>query len=189
VTRLRPIAILFTALALALAAPATSAAAASNGSDSLLAPISACSGQTKPQISVAAQQRAMRCLTNFARHASGLQPLASASALARAAGHKAADILGCNEFSHEACGREFTYWMQRFGYLRDGCWRAAENIAWGTRDLAAPRAIFRSWLESPGHRENILGPYAQIGIGLRLGTLEDNPGAHVWVEEFGSHTC
>jgi uncharacterized protein YkwD len=131
----------------------------------------------------------MRCLTNYARRASGLDPLRPAPPLNRAAGHKAADILGCDEFSHEACGREFTYWMQRLGYLRGGCWRAAENIAWGAGDLAGPRAIFRSWLRSPGHRENILGPYVQLGIGLRLGNLEGNRGAHVWVEEFGSHAC
>ena len=51
------------------------------------------------------------------------------------------------------------------------------------------RAIFRAWLHSPGHRENILGPYGQIGIGLRSGSLEGNRDAHVWIQEFGSHSC
>jgi uncharacterized protein YkwD len=174
---------------LAVPAPAAAAAPAANGADPLLAPASACPGQTKPRIPVAAQERAMRCLTNFARRASGLAPLRSAPPLNRAAAHKTADILRCDAFSHEACGREFTYWMQRFGYLREGCWQAAENIAWGTGEFAGVRAIFRSWLASSGHRENILGSYAQIGIGLRLGDLEGNHGAHVWVEEFGSHNC
>ena len=36
------------------------------------------------------------------------------------------------------------------------------------------RSIFRSWMHSPGHRENILGPYEEIGIGLRIGRLEGN---------------
>ena len=79
--------------------------------------------------------------------------------------------------------------MQQFGYLRGGCWRAAENIAWGTSEVGTVRAIVNAWLHSAGHRENILGPYAEIGIGLRIGALEGHPGAHVWVQEFGSHTC
>ena len=87
---------------------------------------------------------------------------------------KAADILRCDEFSHEACGREFTYWIERFGYLGGGCWRAGENIAWGTGSVGSVRAIFRAWLHSSGHRENILGPFTQLGIGLRVGKLEGN---------------
>jgi uncharacterized protein YkwD len=171
---------------MAAAAPAASGA----GLERLIAPVSICPHQTEPAAPIAVQQRAMRCMTNFARHGSKLGPLGAVPALSRAAAHKAGDILRCDDFSHEACGREFTYWMQRFGYLGPGgCWRAAENIAWGTGEFGSVRTIFRSWIHSPGHRENILGPYAQIGIGLRLGNLEGSSGAHVWVEEFGSHAC
>lgn len=131
----------------------------------------------------------MRCMANYARRASGLEPLTAVPPLNRAADRKAGDIIRCEEFSHEACGREFTYWMARVGYLGDGCWRAAENIAWGTASFASVRAIFRSWIGSNGHRENILGPYAQTGIGLRIGRFQSFRGAHVWVQEFGSHDC
>lgn len=124
----------------------------------------------------------MLCLTNFARHAEGLPALAASQALHRAAVHKDADILGCDEFSHEACGRPFTYWIERFS----DCRAAAENIAWGTGSLGGVRAIFSAWMHSPGHRENILGPYARIGIALRLGDLEGNGGAHVWTQDFGA---
>jgi uncharacterized protein YkwD len=41
-------------------------------------------------------------------------------------------------------------------------------------------------MNSSGHRENILGPYRDIGIGLRIGILGDVHGAHVWTQEFGS---
>jgi hypothetical protein len=34
--------------------------------------------------------------------------------------------------------------------------------------------------------ENILGPYEEIGIGLRVGGLEGNAGAHVWAQDFGA---
>lgn len=124
----------------------------------------------------------MLCLVNRARQARGLDPLAAPPSLARAADRKSADILRCDEFSHEACGREFTYWIERVGYR--GCGEG-ENIAYGSGSYAPPRSIFRMWMRSAGHRENILGAYDDIGIGLRVGTLEGNGGAHVWTQEFG----
>jgi len=148
----------------------------------LIAPASACPDQTDPGAPPAAQVKAMRCLTNFARRGRGLPPLAASAPLNGAASHKSADILRCDEFSHEACGREFTYWVERSGY-RGGC--LAENIAWGSGPLGSVRSIFSNWMRSPGHRENILGPYAEIGIGLRVGRLDGYGGAHVWTQSFG----
>jgi len=181
----RPFAVALAALALLAAAPAAGAA----NLDRLLAPASACPHQTDLGDSAATQRRAMLCMTDFARTHTSRGALRSVPSLARAAGRKSADILRCDEFSHEACGREFTYWMRRFGYLRGGCFGAGENIAWGTGSLGTVRSIFRAWLHSSGHRENILGPYADIGVGLRVGTLEGNRDAHVWTEEFGTHRC
>lgn len=59
----------------------------------------------------------------------------------------------------------------------------------GSGGYATPRTIFEMWMHSPGHRENILGPYRDTGLGLKLGTLEGFRGAHVWTEEFGSRAC
>jgi uncharacterized protein YkwD len=142
-----------------------------------------CPGQNDAGASAAAQERAMLCLVNGARKQRGLDPLAAPASLARAAGRKSADILRCDEFSHEACGREFTYWIERVGYR--GC-REGENIAYGSGDYAPPRVIFRMWMRSAGHRQNILGTYEDTGIGLQVGRLEGNDGAHVWTQEFGS---
>lgn len=128
----------------------------------------------------------MLCLVNHARTARGLSSLRKLTSLTRAAEHKSADILRCGEFSHEACGRPFTYWMDRVGY--QGC-SEGENIAWGSGSLGTPRSIFRAWMHSQGHRENILGAYEDTGIGLRIGSLEGFSGAHVWTEEFGSRHC
>ena len=42
-----------------------------------------------------------------------------------------------------------------------------ENIAWGTLWLGTPRSIVKAWMESPGHRANILnGSYRYTGIGI-----------------------
>jgi uncharacterized protein YkwD len=142
-----------------------------------------CSAGTGLEAPAAVQEEAMLCLVNSARRARGLPELTAGAALARAAGHKSADIIRCDEFSHEACGREFTYWIERFGF--HGC-ASAENIAWGGGSLGGVRSIFRLWMHSSGHRENILGPYEEIGLGLRVGRLEGNGGAHVWTQDFGA---
>ncbi len=166
---------------------AAPASAAATPISRLIAPASSCSGQGMTDRSVTEQERTMLCMTNFARGRVGLRPLGSPRELAGAAAGKAGDILGCDEFSHEACGREFTYWIERSGYLESSCWRAGENIAWGTGRLGTVRSIFDAWMHSPGHRENILGRYSQIGIGLEVGTLDGHDGTAVWVQEFGSH--
>jgi uncharacterized protein YkwD len=155
----------------------------------LVAPDSACPGQLNGNAPAAAQERAMRCLVNYAREKRGLDPLATVPLLTRAAGRKSGDILRCDEFSHTACGREFTYWMERTGYIGGGCWQAGENIAWGTGSLGTPRSIFKSWLGSAGHRRNILGSFEDIGIGLQVGELEGVRGAHVWTQQFGTRGC
>jgi uncharacterized protein YkwD len=145
-----------------------------------------CPGQSKLHASFAAQERTMLCLVNRARRSNGLAPLVAVEALDRAADSKSADIIRCGQFNHEACGREFTYWMTAYGY--EGC-ALGENIAWGSGKLGTPGAIFRAWMKSPGHRSNILGPYAETGIGLRIGRVEGFRGAHVWTQEFGSRSC
>jgi uncharacterized protein YkwD len=146
----------------------------------------ACAGQGNAAAAAAAQEKAMRCLVNQARRQRGLAPFAAPASLARAAGRKSGDILRCDEFSHEACGREFTYWIERFGYRFCS---AGENIAYGGGSSATPRSIFSLWMHSSGHRANILGDYEDIGIGLQVGSLGGDGGAHVWTQEFGSRDC
>jgi len=153
-----------------------------------VAPPSACPGQTATDLDAEEQAGVMLCMTNFARAVHGLGPLTLNRQLARAAEQKSTDIIGCDEFSHEACGRPFQFWIQKFGYLK-GCWRAAENIAWGTGSYSTVGSIFTAWLESPEHHENILGPYREIGIGVRDGEVEGEENAAVWTQDFGSHKC
>jgi uncharacterized protein YkwD len=175
VTRRGKIAILIPlAMASALLLPSSSAARVT------------CPGQSDAGASGAVQEKAMLCLVNRARTGRGLDPLTAPPSLARAADRKSSDILRCDEFSHEACGREFTYWFDQVGYR--GC-RAAENIAYASGSYATPRTIFKLWMNSAGHRRNILGSYREVGIGLRVGTLDDIGGAHVWTQEFGSRDC
>jgi uncharacterized protein YkwD len=153
-----------------------------------VAPEEICPNQTTPGLSAEEQASVALCMTNYARGANGLAALKLNAQLGRAAAQKSIDIIGCDEFSHYACGRNFYFWAQKFGYLK-GCWKVGENIAWGTGSYATVRSIVTSWLESTEHHENILGPYKEIGIGMRVGQLEGYGGAAVWTQDFGSHQC
>jgi uncharacterized protein YkwD len=167
-------------LASAVAAAAAFLAAAP------VASAAGCAGQGNASASATAQERAMLCLVNRARASRGLSPLAAPSSLAWAAARKSADIIRCDDFSHEACGRPYPYWAERSGY--GAC--VGENIAYAGGSSATPRYIFRLWMNSPGHRENILrGSYDDIGIGLQVGTIDGFRGAHVWTQVFGIRDC
>jgi uncharacterized protein YkwD len=171
---------------IALAAALGSAALASAATTSLVAPASVCP-QSRLDAPAEAQEQAMLCLTNYARAQAGATQLEPTAELEESAADKSGDILRCDSFSHYACGREFTYWMRETGYLSAECWRAGENLAWGAGELGTVTSIFRAWLRSTAHRENILGDYTQIGINLKVGKLEGTRGVHVWTQHFGLH--
>lgn len=177
--------ILFTAVAtVALAAtPAPSHAAG------LIAPPADCPNQTSLVASPAVQEEAMLCMANYAREQVGESTLEPTGSLEESARDKARDILSCDTFSHDACGREFTYWMRENGYTEAQCWRVGENLAWGAGDYGSVRSIFRAWMRSPEHRANLLGDYTQTGIDLRTGELGGVAGTRVWTEHFGSSRC
>ena len=167
---------------LALAAPAAEA----RSWDRLLAPAGTCGVQADRSASVRAQERAMRCMLNFARRANGVRPmLARSGRMTRAADRKAADIVRCGAFSHTACDRPFTYHLRASGYAA-GCYGAGENIAWGSGPLGTVRAIVRSWLHSDGHRHNLLSPrFRDHGVALRTGRMGRATDAAVWVHQLG----
>src|SRR5205085_2641925 len=120
------------------------------------APGDTCTGADEAGAPVPAQEQAMECMVNFARQEAGLPALKDNRKLDNSSGAKAADILRCNDFSHEACGRDFTFWFRRSGYLTNRCWWAGENIAWGTGGIGTVRSIVKAWLHSPPHRANLL---------------------------------
>jgi uncharacterized protein YkwD len=172
-----------------VAAPTATAApsATANGLGALIAPISACPGQEALDAPAGVQESTMSCMVDYARTQAGLSGLADVETLQRSAEDKADDVLRCDSFSHFACGRDFTYWMRQTGYVSSQCWRVGENLAWGAGAYGAVRSIFRAWMSSPGHRENILDDFTETGISLRIGTLSGQAGTHVWAEHFGSH--
>jgi uncharacterized protein YkwD len=177
---------LATAALLAIVCSAAFGAAQASAATGLLAPTGVC---PRPALDAPteAQEQSMLCLVNYAREQVGDAPLETSAQLEESARDKARDVIECDEFSHYACGREFTFWMKETGYL-SGCWRAGENLAYGQGSYGTAISIFRAWLRSPTHRANLLGPqYLETGIDLRVGRLEGTPGVRVWAEHFGVH--
>src|SRR5688500_18919292 len=76
-------------------------------------------------------------------------------------------------------GRDVVDLVRATGYiLTDRRWLVVENLSWGTGDLATPASIVAAWMNSTGHRENILrADYREIGFGVVLGNPRSTDGA------------
>lgn len=115
-------------------------------------------------------------LTNNERAKNGLKPLAADWQLSRVARYKSAEMRDKSYFSHTSptYGSPFTM-MRNFGVNYRS---AAENIAAGQR---TPHEVVQSWMNSPGHRKNILSPaYTHIGVGHATGGNYQ----HYWTQMF-----
>jgi uncharacterized protein YkwD len=113
-------------------------------------------------------------LVNQERASQGLPALRFDPALARAAHAHAADMFTQNYFDHTSLdGRDFAARARAAGYQGSP---TGENIAKGQPDAVA---VMRSWMNSDGHRKNILSSASnEIGVGVEQ---------RVWVQVFGEH--
>ena len=111
--------------------------------------------------SVAAYEAEVIRLVNDIRQDYGLQPLTANWELSRVARYKSQDMLDNNYFSHTSPTYGSPFQMIRaFGLSYR---TAGENIAKG---YASPQAVVNGWMNSSGHRANILNAsYTQIGVG------------------------
>lgn len=115
-------------------------------------------------------------LVNKERSSRGLQPLQLDSKLNKVAAEKARDMAQNGYFSHDSptYGSPFDM-MRSFGVDYHS---AAENIAAGQRSASE---VMQSWMNSSGHRANILNPdYNKLGVGY----YNAGSKAPYWVQEF-----
>jgi uncharacterized protein YkwD len=135
--------------------------------------------------------RATLCILNAERARYGLRSLKLNKRLSKAAGKHAKDMARRNYFSHDSLGgRSFLDRIRLAGYLRGARqWSVGENLAWGTHGRSAPGQIARMWMNSPGHRANILSAsFREIGIGVVYDSPTSSRGgpAATYATEFGS---
>ncbi|MFE1802060.1 CAP domain-containing protein [Streptomyces sp. NPDC059517] len=117
-------------------------------------------------------------LTNAERAAAGLPPLAEDPLLTRAAQAHSADMVARAFYSHTAPdGSEPWDRAAAAGSTRR---TIGENIACGQR---SPAEVVRGWMDSPGHRANILKPaFTHLGVGFAGG---GSAGTY-WTQLFGA---
>ncbi|WP_186578588.1 CAP domain-containing protein [Aquibacillus kalidii] len=109
-------------------------------------------------------QTAVIELTNQVRRENGLTPLELEPTLAKVAQEKAEDMAANDYFSHTSptYGSPFDM-LKQFGISYTA---AAENIALGQQ---TPQEVMDGWMNSPGHRENIMDPdVTHIGVGYTI---------------------
>jgi uncharacterized protein YkwD len=180
-SRRRAIAFLTAAVA-ALVAPAGAHASAQDA---------ACPGAdavpTAGTIALASQ--ATLCLLNNERAAAGLHPVAETPGLTQPSAAYSARMVAENFFAHVSPdGGTLVDRLTAARYIApDGDWTVGENIAWGQGDLATPRNIVVAWMNSPGHRHNVLtGEFTEIGLGIALGTPGDPSWGATYTTDYGA---
>jgi uncharacterized protein YkwD len=158
--------------------------------DAEQAPAPACDGaDARPaSISAAAARRSVLCLINDERARRGLPRLHRNRGLGRVASRHARDMDNRNFFRHQS-QRTLLRRVRRSGYLRGASFYIlAENLGWGSRDEGSPGQIFDAWMESPGHRRNILDRKLEhVGVSVVWGApkrLVAGPSA-IYTTEFG----
>ncbi|MGK5678364.1 CAP domain-containing protein [Actinoplanes sp. URMC 104] len=117
-------------------------------------------------------------LTNAERTARGCKALRIDSRLVAAARAHSTDMVEHGFFDHTGSdGSNFVTREVRAGYPRNGA--SAENIAWGYR---TPQQVVTGWMNSAGHRKNILN-CASTAVGV--GVAYTSGGAPYWTQDFG----
>lgn len=120
-------------------------------------------------------------LTNNDRGSYALRPLTQNSLLALAAELKAKDMASKGYFAHiSPDGRSPWTFISQSGYKFV---YAGENLA---MDFTDSIDVERAWMNSPGHRANILGAnYTEIGVATSRGMYQGREVTYV-VQMFGS---
>jgi uncharacterized protein YkwD len=168
-------------LVAALAAPAGARASAQDA---------ACPGAdaVPTAATIAEASQATLCLLNDERAAAGLHPVAETPGLTQPSAAYSARMVAEDFFAHVSPdGGSLVDRLTASRYIApDGDWTVGENIAWGQGELGTPRNIMIAWMNSPGHRHNILtGEFDQIGIGIALGTPGDPTWGATYTTDFG----
>ena len=145
-----------------------------------LASVPTASVSPAPAASLAEQ---VLTLVNQQRQAAGVKPLQLNDQLTATATAHSQDMALNDYFGHPGLdGRSPEARILAGGY---NAFITSENIAAG---LASPESVVQAWMDSPGHRANILnGKLSEMGVGFYF--LENELGStnyrYYWTQDFG----
>lgn len=145
-----------------------------------------CSAENAPVVNAEFEKRVAQ-LVNEVRAENGLPPLKLVTSLSVAARYHATDLGRDDYFEHDTNDRSGSSLQKVCGtFDRIRLWYngwsvAAENIAAGYN---TPEAVLAGWMDSDGHRGNILNPnFTEFGVGYFSGVGKF---PSYWVQDFGT---
>jgi uncharacterized protein YkwD len=146
----------------------------------------------QPRASNLAQVRAATlCLVNRERARHGERALHwNVHLVASAQSHTESMAFG-NYFEHVGPGGQTPLSrMRKDGYIYSARlgFEVAENIGWGSLWLGTPRAVVAAWMNSSGHRANILDArFRDTGIGVspHVNGLAHGQSGGIYTQDFG----
>lgn len=109
--------------------------------------------------------------TNDFRASQGLEPLLPMAELNTVATNWATYMATSGDFSHNP-----HYFSQ---YPQENLWGGGENIAYGY----GKNEVVKGWINSPGHRANMLSNYTHLGVGYAV----DANGRPYYVQNFATY--
>lgn len=120
--------------------------------------------------------------TNNARAANGLGPLVLNAQLNNSAQMKAQDMADKDYWAHVAPdGTQPWYFFDQAGYEYI---RAGENLAYG---FNTSQGAVDGWMNSPSHRDNMLGNYNDVGFGfVNVANYQSNGQQTIVVAHYGA---
>lgn len=150
-----------------------------NGTNDTISSFRKVGGGQQPAPSDNGVLRRILDLTNIERGKAGLSPLAFNSKLAAAAQKHSHNMAMQDFFDH----RQMKERVEAEGYRYS---LIGENLTVGN---PTPEAAIQSWMNSQGHRENILNPnFRELGVGYYF--LENDQGnvnyKHYWTQVFAT---
>ena len=134
------------------------------------------------------------CLLNAERTSRGMRKLKASPQLGRSAQRFSAMMVQESFFDHVSPGGSTLLSRVRRGtdYLTGALnYALGENIAWGSGHYATPAETVVGWMNSAGHRRNILNRrFRHVGIGIAIGAPMDAGGmaAATYTTDFGYRT-
>lgn len=140
-----------------------------------------CGGEIVSPTNAAYEARVVE-LVNEARAAHDLPPMKLSTELTNSARYHAADMHQDDYFNHPTFDRvngelvTVCDWNTRVRVYYTGRGGMAENLAAGH---SLPEDVMAGWMNSAGHRENILGTYREIGVGYEAG---------YWAQDFADRS-
>jgi uncharacterized protein YkwD len=135
--------------------------------------------QEPPRLQLSKEEQTLLELTNKEREKEKLSPLEPNLLLFQAARGHSANMVKQGKMEHILDGKGPAQRVEALGYDYK---RVGENVAWG-EDGVTLETIMKGWMDSEGHRKNILNPdYAEIGLGI----ARDAKGEVYFTQVFGT---